>query len=157
MKKEGIRIIGRLSYILTDAKTGKVFFRSRKTDNLVVNKGLDLIRDLIGGNLEQAPTHIEVGTNNTAPTNNDTTINTETSPRFREVITTRIQNASFPKINLQLFIPAADANGNILREAGIFNDDTIGDMLSRVLISPEIIKDSSTQVTLDWEFTIARG
>ena len=147
--KDGIGIRGELEIEVRDAKTDRLI-RHDLIKNKVVDTGLDLVRDLMLGN-NFAPTHIAVGTNNTAPVAGDTTLNTEV---FRNVITRRIVASKQAKF--QLFITSSEANGNTLVEAGIFNQATVGDMLSRVTFT-DIIKTSALTVTLTWTITLSEA
>lgn len=145
--KVGLR--GRLHILLRDAKTGKVL-RDEWNDNKIVLAGLDLVRDLLAGS-NTAPTHIGVGTSATAPAAGDTALGVEV---FRNWITRRIPDPQ--KITFQLFLGTGDANGNTLVEAGIFNQDTGGDMLSRVTFAG-IVKTVAITATLTWEITISEA
>lgn len=147
--KTRIGISGRLHILIQDAKTGEIL-RDEWNDNKIVDTGLNLVRDLIAGG-NTPVTEIAVGTDGTAPTNSDTTLTAEV---FRSPITRRIPTDK--KITLQLFIPTTSANGNTLREAGIFNAATAGDMLSRVTYA-DIVKTSAITVTLTWEITISEA
>ena len=147
--KEGAGIRGELHIAIHDAKTGELI-REETIGNKIVTAGLNLVRDLLGGN-NAAPTHIAVGTDNTAPVAGDTVLGTEV---FRNVITRRILSAV--AVKFQLFIQASEANGNTLEEAGIFNASTLGDMLSRVTYTP-IIKTGAITVTLTWTITISEA
>lgn len=133
-----------------DAKT-KELIRTVKACNHVTNQGLNLVRDFIA-NTNRAPSHIAVGTDNTAPADGDTALGAEV---FRDFITRRITSSNF-KLKMQLFIDEDSANGNTLVEAGIFQRITAGEILSHVTYSP-IVKTIAITVNLTWEFTIGRA
>lgn len=140
-----IGVRGRLRIQLYE---GEKLLRDEWQDNQITNDGLDLVRDILGGN-NTAPTHIAVGTDATAPVIGDTALVTEV---FRNDITRRIRTAQ--KITFQLFLGTGDANGNTLVEAGIFNRFAAGDMLSRVTFAA-IIKTSAITAILTWEITLS--
>lgn len=147
--KSGFALSGRLHILVKDAATGRVL-RNEWTPNKIVTTGLDLVRDLLI-NTSAAPSHIAVGTDNTAPAAGDTALATEV---FRNLITRR--TASAQKATFQLFLDAGDANGNTLVEAGIFNRSAVGDMLSRVIYAA-IVKTAAVTATLTWEITISEA
>lgn len=147
--EEKFKLSGRLHILIVHAATGTVL-RDYWTPNKIVDAGLNLVRDLMA-NSSQAPTHIAVGTDNTAPLAVDTVLGTEV---FRNFITRRIPVDK--KITFQLFLATGDANGNTLEEAGIFNRSAAGDMLSRVTYAP-ITKTVAISATLTWEITLAEG
>lgn len=142
---------GRLHILIEDAKTGEVL-RDEYHDNKVVDVGLNLMRDLLGGGAKP-PSHIAVGTDNTAPVAGDTILGTEV---FRNLITRRVPSTA--KITFQLFLATGDANGNTLVEAGLFNKagTDAGTMLSRVTYAA-ITKTSAITATLTWDITIAEA
>lgn len=145
----GFAIRGQLRIEVKDAKTGKVL-RDEIVANKIVTAGLNLVRDLLAGG-NTAPTHIAVGTDATAPVAGDTALGTEV---FRNVITRRIPSAN--QITFQLFLGAGDANGNTLVEAGIFNQDTGGDMLSHVTYAA-INKTAAVTATLTWDIVLSEA
>lgn len=144
-----IGLSGRLHILIVNKETGEVL-RDEWNDNKIIDAGLNLVRDLIaGGNTPVSD--IAVGTNSTAPLATDTTLITEV---FRSNIARRIPTDK--KITIQNFIPTGSANGNTLREAGIFNAPNAGDMLSRVTFS-DIVKTSAISVTLTWAITLSEA
>ncbi len=145
----GFRMSGRLHILVQDARTGEVL-RDEWADNKIVTTGLDLVRDLLI-NTSAAPTHIAVGTDSMAPAAGNTALVTEV---FRNLITRR--TASPQKATFQLFLDTGDANGNTLKEAGIFNRSSGGTMLSRVTYA-DIVKTSGITATLTWDITIAEA
>jgi len=133
-----------------DAVTGQLI-RAEKFRNLVVNTGLNLLRDMIGADTRKAPTHLWIGTNATAVAAGDTAA-TITAP-FKKEITARVP-ASF-NISLQTFIGTTEANGVTYKEAGLVNSrGSIDTLFSRVRIT-DIVKTSSVTVTFTWTITVA--
>ena len=130
-----------------------VMVRETWTHNKVVDVGLNVMRDRLGnGNFN--PSHIAVGTDNTAPVAGDTLLGTEV---FRKAITfTDIDDNS---VSFECFLGSTEANGNTLAEAGLFNNmfDDRQEMFSRVLITPTIAKDAETTATIAWVLTFTRA
>lgn len=134
-----------------DAKTGELL-KEWTQGNDVMNKGLELIASLIL-NDNIAPTHVAVGTGTAAVAPTQLTLQTEV---FRDRITGKAKDAT-NKATIQMFLRDVEANGNTLSEAGIFNNPSSGDMLSRVLLSPVIVKTAAVTATLTWIYTITEG
>lgn len=144
---EGIKLSGHLTITVRDAKTDEIL-RVVENDNLIVDAGLNLVRDMILGT-GLTPSHIAIGLSATAPAAGDTTLGSEV---FRGLITRRTANDKLA--NMQLFLDTTSGNGNTLKEAGIFTRSSGGTMLSRVTY-PEIVKTSSLTVTFTWDITLA--
>ncbi len=123
---------------------------TQQRHNLVVNNGLDIIRDLLGGDLNEEPTDIAVGTDNTVVTATDTTLAVEV---FRNQITRRIDNNQ--SITFQLFISTTQANGNTLTEAGLIRVKNGADRLFARIVYAPIVKTVSVSVTITWTITLA--
>jgi len=132
-----------------DGDTGPVIAR-QEGHNLVVNEGLDIIRDMLGGDLNEEPTDIAVGTDNTAVVATDTTMGLEV---FRNQITRRLDSAQ--QITFQLFISTTQANGNTLVEAGLFRVKNQVDRLFARIVYLPIVKTVSVSVTYTWQVTLA--
>jgi len=119
---------------------------TRSAKNLVVNCGLQLVRDMLGGTgyrLDQM--QVGTGTSATAPSN--TTLGTSV---LTKDIDRRIQLTY--GIEFQTLIDIDEANGYTLSEIGTFQQNT---MVARALISPTISKTDAIQVTLSHVFTIS--
>jgi hypothetical protein len=142
---------GRCYVHARDVTTGKLVM-SAWNKNLIMDAGLVHVAELLGG-YPRRPSHIALGTNDTAPAAGDTTLGTEV---FRKIITRR-RIPSAPnnyKIYFQLYLTTGEANGNTLVEAGILNRSALGTMLSHVIHDP-IVKTSSISVMYTWEITVA--
>lgn len=99
---------------------------------MIVNSGLDLIRDLLGDPAKVSPSHFAVGTGTTAVVAGDTTLETEVD---RETITTR----TISGIGIVEYVgelASTDANGNSLSEVGVLNASSLGDLLIRETHTP---------------------
>lgn len=124
--KDTVILKGQVKLVLKD-KDGKIKKEVVK-ENLVVTVGKNefaaILTDEAGG---VRPTHIAVGTDNTAPDVADTVLVTEI---FRKIIasTGRVDN----KVTYTVSLAPGEATG-ALEEAGLFNDDTAGDLFARFL------------------------
>lgn len=150
IKGHGFTLKGFVEVTVRDAATGKVLRHGRS--NKIVDAGLGLARDLLGGG-NYSPTDIAVGTDNTAPVAGDTTLGVEV---FRKAIT-QIDFDPTAIVQFNVFLDAGDANGNTLEEAGLFNNAFAGDLFSRFILSPPIIKTAAITVTIQWSITVARA
>ena len=151
-KKEKISLVGKYKFTIRDAKTGKIK-RVYHYTNLIPTVG----RTLLANNLTDAsPTndprinYVALGTGTNAPTNSDTTLQTET---YRNTVASETNNNNIAYITG--FFSATEVSGTF-EEAGIFADggagaDT-GVLVSRVLIS--VTKSNTETLTVDWSLTI---
>jgi len=120
---------------------------SRKTvGNMVVNAGLNLVRDLLGG-VALRPDKIAVGTGTTATVAGDTALGTET---FRKLMARRIDAAQ--EITFQMLMETTEGNGVTVWEIGTFQNET---MLARAVLSTGQVKNSGIQLTIAHQFTLA--
>ena len=152
-KKEGSCIKGHYKFTIRDAKTGKIK-RTYEYENLIPTVG----RTLLANNLTDASpdndprvNYVALGTGVTAPTNADTTLETE-SYRNTVASETNDDNIGF----VTGFFSAPEVNGTF-REAGLFCDggagaDT-GILFSRVAIN--VTKTALETLTIDWTITIS--
>lgn len=142
---------GRCYVHARDVTTGKLVF-SGWNKNLIVTAGLVHVAELLGG-YPRRPSHIAIGTDDTAPAAGDTTLGTEV---YRKIITRRRIPAAPNnyKIYFQLYLTTSEGNGNTLVEAGIFNRSSGGTMLSHVT-HDAIVKTAAVSVMYTWEITVA--
>lgn len=131
-----------------DASTGAVLER-REAHNLVVNDGLNLVRDLLDGDSVAGLTHFAVGTGTAATAAGDTALGGEV---FRDAVGGRTSNAQ--QLVASYYLGSGSANGNTLGEAGLFNAASGGTMFARVKLSPTIVKTSSIAVTFTWTINL---
>ena len=125
--------------------------KSQRRRNLVVNGGLQLIRDLIGG-LRKWPTDMAVGTGTLAVAATQTALDEQV---YQDLITRRVQQTY--GIKYQLFIPAVapGANDEALTEAALLT--VLGattTMFARVTFDP-FAKNSGNTLTVTWTVTVA--
>lgn len=131
-----------------DASTGVVIERM-SAHNLVVNDGLDLVRDLLDGDSVAGLTHFAVGTGTAATAAGDTALGAEV---LRDAVGSRTSNAQ--QLVISYYLASGSANGNTLGEAGLFNDASAGTMFARVKLSPAIVKTASIAVTFTWTINL---
>lgn len=132
--------------LVTDVQTGDRW--SERRHNLVTDRGLTLIGEILDG-LQPQLTQGAVGTSGVAPAPSDTALGAEV---YRAQIA---QTAHSPQTAVRrLFVPTSAANGQTLREAGLFNGNNV--MLTRVTHT-DIVKTASLTVTYSWTHTMARG
>lgn len=131
-----------------DAATGAELSRQVQ-HNLVVNAGLNLIRDLLDGDAVAGITHFAVGTGAAAVAAGDTTLSTEV---FRAAVTSRTSNAQ--QLVVSYYLASGSANGNTLTNAGLFNSASSGTMFARVKFASSVVKTSSIAVTFTWTINL---
>lgn len=123
-------------------------------DNLIPTVGRSVIAQRLAGTTTYTGTinYIAVGTGNAAPANGDTTLDTETY-RMAPSSQTYTNNIAY----LSAFIPAGTAT-NTLYEGGMFIDGTgsadTGQLFSRVVFSPAIVKGALNSLSLDITITV---
>ena len=149
-------IVGNVEWRLFNPSSGhEDVFRVK---NLVVNDGIDLVRDLIGGTGHR-PSHIGLGTGTTAVLATDTSIETE---EFRGEITRRDDIVA--GIQFQLFLGLNDGNGFTYSEAGLletgFQNGDPGDpaiLMARVVAPTDftaVAKNNSVELSITWDINI---
>lgn len=151
--RSNIRLWCNIEIIVYDvlSNTGRMI----RTKNLVVDAGLNLVRDLLGGTGFR-PSHVGVGTGATAPVAGDTSIQTEV---FRGLVTRR--DSLSKAIKYQFFLGTADANGNTLTEVGLlqtgFQNDAPLDpalLVARATYAGQA-KTPGVEITYNWTLNIA--
>jgi hypothetical protein len=133
---------------IQDASTGEVI-ETRRGHNLVTTAGKTAVATLISGT-GTAFSHMAMGSGGTAATTGDTTLETET---VRDSFTSTTEGTAL--VTFKYLLPASSSNGNVFREAGVFNDATTGTMLNRWIISPSITKSSAIQILVTATFTLS--
>lgn len=148
-KKDTTKIIGHVRAVVRDARTNDVL-RVIRTQNLVVNAGLDLIGDMLIESTAVGLNFFAVGTDNTGPAAGDTTLGAEV---YRAAITTAVRTSP-GVITITMFVPTTAANGSSLVEIGLFTLSSAGTMFSRAIHS-SITKTASVTVTYQWTITFS--
>ena len=145
--KSNLKLRGLLKISVRDAKSGCELER-RELDNLVVNVGKQHVADLLTGASTASFNYCGVGSSNQTPSPSDTDL---IQPIGRKQVTDRFRTAN--KATFSTFISSQELNGT-WRECGLFTEQTGGVMLSRAVFSPEIVKDQSKTVTIDWDIEV---
>lgn len=145
--RDGVRCRANLWVEVEDLDTGTV--TRQETHNLVVDAGVNLLRDRILGT-GNALTHMAIGTGTTAVAAGQTALTTEV---VRGAFTST--TASAKKQTIKYYLDGSTANGNTLAEAGLFNAASTGTMYARALLASTIAKTSSKAVTFTWEISWA--
>ena len=99
---------------------------------MIVNAGLNLMRDFLAGNAPTPPSHFAVGTGTTAVVAGDTTLETEVE-RKAVVSKTLSGNGILEYVGELL---STEANGNDLAEVGVLNAASAGELLLRTTHAP---------------------
>lgn len=150
---ENITPTGQVTVTLFDAKTGRV----KAVDhykNMVVTTGKNSIADGLKGtetNNKGIITYCAMGTGGTAPTEANTSLQTELGRKLISVRSVSGNVATF-----ETFFTTSEVNGTLL-EAGLFGDDASatansGTLFCRVIISRT--KSSNDTLSLSWTVTI---
>lgn len=149
-KSSPLGLRGELKVEVRDAATGKLK-KAYRHKNLVVDAGLNLLRDMLGDDRNCAPNWFYLGTNPAVAAASDT-VSTITSP-FTKLFTARIRGNK--AISFQTFMTTSEGNGVTYNEAGLVNSfDGTDTLFARVAINP-IVKTSSITVTFTWSITLS--
>lgn len=135
---------------ITQAIDGVVVHR-QIVRNLVVDAGLNLIRDRLANASGSYPTHLAVGTSATAVSAAQTAMVAEV---FRNSLTEAIASTS-KQVQFKYYLASGEANGNTLREIGLFSASSGGTMVARAVLASPITKNSSTTVTFSWTLNLS--
>lgn len=146
MFKENFPIKGDLHIVIKDALTGEVKV-DRLEKNLVVTVGKDWIASRMVGTAANVMGYMAVGTDSTSPAAGDTTLGAEVA---RVAVTSA--TASTNTVTYVATFGAGTGTG-ALTEAGLFNANSAGTMLSRTTYSV-INKGSGDEMTITWVVTV---
>ena len=146
MFTESVSIKGNLEVILLDEKGIQKDYR--KIDNLVVAVGKQVIAARLVGNTIAIPSHMAVGTDNTAAVTSQTALGGELG-RVVFDSTARTTNV----LTYVATFPAGTATG-ALAEAAILNASSTGNMLCRTTFST-VNKAVGDSIVITWNVTVA--
>jgi hypothetical protein len=147
MKEQG-KVKANVRIIMGDYRTGEV--REVETHNLVVDAGLNLLRDLLCGDSITDITHIGYGSSSTVPAAGQTALVSQTGARF----TYDNVSKAAGQLVYDHYLDDVDGDMGTLREIGLFTADTGVTMFCRAVF-PAIIKSESTWVQIYWTITLA--
>ena len=152
MKKAGtFEIIENWEITKVDLE-GNILFKE-KICNLIVNAGLNIVRDLIGGlNSQGAITAIGIGTGATAPTNSDVALQTET---FRSAATVSAPGSY--QVQFTHTFNFGSGVSQTITEAGLFDNTIVSGskMLARTTFSGQLVN-SGIQLIVTAVITVSR-
>lgn len=123
----------------------------QRVKNLVVDQGLNTIRNLMSGNVTAWVTHMGVGTSASAVTAAQTDL---VAIVGRLPITEYVTSTS-KVVQFKLYIGSTDFNANTLREIGLFTASTGTTLFARALLASPITKNNTTTVTITWTHTLS--
>ena len=146
MFTETVNITGRLKISRLNESGDELEVREVK--NLIVAVGKNLITSRLVGNTTAIPSHMAVGTSNTAATTAQTALTTEIG-RVALDSSTRSTNT----ITYVATFPAGTGTGS-LTEAAILNASSTGDMLCRTNFNA-VNKGASDVIVITWNITIS--
>jgi hypothetical protein len=146
MFTESVSIKGNLEVILLDEKGIQKDYR--KIDNLVVAVGKQVIAARLIGNTIAIPSHMALGTDNTAAATSQTALGGELG-RVVFDSTARTTNV----LTYVATFPAGTATG-ALTEAAILNASSTGNMLCRTTFST-VNKAVGDTIVITWNVTVA--
>ena len=142
-----IRVRGRIRFELRDA-LGQLKDRW-SVPNLVVNSGLYHIADRLADLAQDAMSHMAVGTDDTSPpAAGDTALGAEVGRVALDSVTRTDNEIEY----VATFPPGVGTDA--LVEAGIFNDDTAGEMLCRATYAVKT-KAAGDTLVVTWTLTIS--
>lgn len=154
MKKKEAKKMFKITYNAVfesiDKKTGKVKKRIEK-HNLIVNDGLNLVRNWMAGDSVNNPKAIAVGTDDTAPANADTTLGTEV---LRELAS--ITKPSDYQVKYEKVFSVGSGVSHAIKEVGVFDSDTVSGSTMFARVSANNTLDADTNLSVTITYTIAR-
>jgi len=119
-------------------------------NNLVVDTGLDFIASRMEGTTDAVMSHMEVGTDNTAPAAGDTALGSLISGSRVSLTSTTVTDNAIEYVG---DFPAGTGTGAIV-EAGVFNAASAGTMLCRTVFSV-VNKGSDDTLKITWTITVS--
>ena len=123
-----------------------------KVHNLIVDEGLNMVRDLLGGFNSQGPViGIAIGTGATAPVNGNTVLQSE----FVRAASVNSSPANF-QVEYTYTFSFASGVSQVITEAGLFDNAVSGgNMLARTTFSGQLVN-HSIQLIVTAIITISR-
>jgi len=119
-------------------------------NNLVVDTGLDFIASRMEGTTDAVMSHMEVGTDNTAPAAGDTALGSLIAGSRVSLTSTTVTDNAIEYVG---DFPAGTGTGAIV-EAGVFNAASAGTMLCRTVFSV-VNKGSDDTLKITWTITVS--
>ena len=142
--KDSLKVTGHLKFF----KNGVL---DREEKNLVVNNGLNVIAERLAGTAKAAVSHMGIGTGTTAASPTDISLEI---PKATRNAASSIVVANGTVTIIATFTGAT--HSGTITEAALFNDVSLGQMISRVVFAPYTIG-SSDALTITWTLTFANA
>lgn len=146
MIKDEIKLVGRVRIEQFDASMHLV--QTREINNIVVAAGKAFIAARMLGTTAAVMSHMGLGSDGTVQSTLDTTLVAETG----RVALANATNTLNSCLYVAQFAPGV-CTGEI-REAAVFNDATVGQMLCRTTF-PVINKEAADTIIVSWVITIS--
>ena len=102
--------------------------------------GKNLVRDYLGGQSPDSPSHVAIGTDNTPYNEDDTALTTEVTR-----IAVDTQTLTNKKVEFAATLNSAQGNGNTYEEVGLFSAESAGSMFQRSVFNG-IDKDANIEL-----------
>lgn len=115
----------------------------------MVDTGLNAIRNLMSSGGGTPPSHLEIGSSTITPAAGDTAL---TGSYLRKAWDTNTVDDK--KNKYEVTFTTTEANGTIIRGAGVFNATTLGDMYSEVSVA-DLEKDADRDIQFNVEISYA--
>ena len=151
MLNDKLNATGKLRIVIRD-EAGAIK-EDFETDNLVVTAGLNFIAArMVDASIPDHMSHMDIGSDNTAPASGDTALGTSLLGGTRTALT-----SSTPSSNTVAYEATfgAGVGTGAVEEAGIFNEGTTsGTMLCRTTFSV-VNKGAADSMTITWTITIS--
>ena len=100
--------------------------------------------------LQEEITHLALGDDDSTPATSDDSLNNEV---FRKATTDNSQNQN--NLTASTFIDYTEANGNTIREVGLFAGPDTSDRMWNHAVVSDIVKDSDRTITVDITLTFS--
>jgi len=110
---------------------------------------IDEIKDAVLDRMESKFAYIAVGTDDTTPSSSDTALGNEVLRKSRQEY---LRDDTNGKITVSMWILSTEANGNDLKEVGVFDTSSGGNLYSRNVFNT-LTKNNNIEVWIDVEFT----
>lgn len=151
MQDKSIRLKGCLELIVE--RDGKIHSQE-KHDNLIVNGGKALVAGLLNGVITDYFSYVALGTDNTAAAVGQTALLAEiTTDGGERVAATTSRVTTSVTNDTAKWVATWNITGTLaVREAGIFDDPTAGNMLSRRVTSQDV--ENGDILTANWTIQV---
>ena len=133
--------------------TGKII-DEEKFHNIVVNAGLNLVRDFLGDESVNAPKYIAIGTDDTSATNSDTALGAEVT---RELASIDVETDYEVEFSKTFTFGSGESYG--INEVGLFDSATASGstMFNHAIAGSTKNVDSDTNLIVTVNVTVARS